>query len=38
MNKITVFLIVLFTQFMLLAQGNRINVPDDFAKIQETFY
>jgi hypothetical protein len=35
MNKITVFLIVLFTPFMLLAQGNRINVPDDFTKIQD---
>jgi hypothetical protein len=35
MNKITVFLIVLFTQFMLLAQSNIINVPDDFTKIQD---
>ena len=35
MNKIKLFSIVLFTPFMLLAQGNRINVPDDFNKIQD---
>jgi hypothetical protein len=35
MYKITIFSIVLFTQIMLLAQGNRINVPEDFAKIQD---
>jgi hypothetical protein len=35
MYKIIIFSIVLFTPFLLLAQGNRINVPDDFAKIQD---
>ena len=34
-KKIIFFLIVLFTQFMLFAQSNRINVPDDFTKIQD---
>ncbi|MEJ2613705.1 MAG: hypothetical protein P8Z35_01990, partial [Ignavibacteriaceae bacterium] len=35
MNKIIIFTMVLFTPFMLLAQGNRINVPENFPKIQE---
>ena len=35
MYKIIIFSMVLFTPFLLLAQGNRINVPDDFAKIQD---
>ena len=35
MNKIIIFTMVLFTPFMLIAQGNRINVPENFPKIQE---
>ncbi len=35
MKNIIIISIVLVTPFMLLAQGNRINVPDDFSKIQE---
>ena len=35
MKKIILYSIVLFAPFMLLAQGNRINVPDDFATIQD---
>jgi hypothetical protein len=35
MNKTIIYLIVLATPILLHAQGNRINVPGDFAKIQE---
>ena len=35
MNKIIIFSIVLVTPILLLAQSNRINVPDDFTKIQD---
>ena len=35
MNKIIIFSIVLVTPILLCAQDNRINVPDDFTKIQE---
>jgi hypothetical protein len=34
MYKIIIFSTVLFTPFIMLAQGNRINVPDDFNTIQ----
>jgi hypothetical protein len=35
MYKIIIFTMVLFTPFMLPALGNKINVPDDFVKIQD---
>lgn len=35
MNKTIILLIVLISPILLNAQGNRINVPDDFTKIQE---
>ncbi|MBN1406409.1 MAG: T9SS type A sorting domain-containing protein [Calditrichaceae bacterium] len=35
MYKIIFILLILVIPFMLLAQSNRINVPDDFTKIQD---
>ncbi|MEJ2544663.1 MAG: hypothetical protein P8Y99_11400 [Calditrichaceae bacterium] len=35
MYKIIIFSLVLVIPFMLFSQSNRINVPDDFAKIQD---
>ena len=35
MYKTIIFSLVLFIPFMLFSQSDRINVPDDFAKIQD---